>query len=256
MYRFVLKKKFVVWFFIGIATVAALSIVSCDDEEDDVTGYTGSRPISDNPDDEDDTYDGITKATPHGSELLAAEDGPEESALDVPEINLNTFQLEITGSVQVQTYLNWNEILAYPATYTDTILMYCVDGWEVYGKWKGILVRDLLIDAGIFPQAEYIYFTCVDGYSTSLPVSYIMNYDIILAYEVNDSLLQKHDGFPLRLISYGKFGYKWAKWVKRVEALSFLQLGYWEMRGFSDEANVALKRRRYYEGSRARELEY
>jgi DMSO/TMAO reductase YedYZ molybdopterin-dependent catalytic subunit len=202
------------------------------------------------------TIDVTKMMTPGGEKLQPAEDGPVRSALGEPAIDLATFKLEITGLVDSSYFLTWTQIRDMPAVYSDTILMYCVEGWEVWGDWKGTLVKDLLDKAHVQPDGEYVLFTGVDGYTTALPVSYLRRYNAILAYEVNRSPLKEHDGFPLRLVAFGKFGYKWAKWVNKLEVMNKSQIGYWEGYGFSDEANVPLTRRVYYEGQNARPLEY
>jgi DMSO/TMAO reductase YedYZ molybdopterin-dependent catalytic subunit len=78
----------------------------------------------------------------------------------------------------------------------------------------------------------------------------------MLAYQVNNAPLQMRDGFPLRLIAFGKYGYKWAKWVTKLSVMSESQLGYWEKLGYSDQANVSLDRRRFYEGDTVQALFY
>ena len=79
--------------------------------------------------------------TPGGEKLLPAEEGPERNALGVPAIDLKTYKLEVTGLVDSSLSLTWNDIKAMPASQSSTILMYCVDGWEVYGIWEGIVIR-------------------------------------------------------------------------------------------------------------------
>jgi DMSO/TMAO reductase YedYZ molybdopterin-dependent catalytic subunit len=143
-----------------------------------------------------------------------------------------------------------------PAAYTDTMIMYCVEGWEVWGTWKGVLIKDLLDKASLQADGEYVLFECRDGYKTALPISYLETYNAMLAYQVNHALLQKHDGFPLRLIAFGKYGYKWAKWVTKLSVLNESQLGYWEKLGYSDQADVSLDRRRFYEGDTVKPLIY
>ena len=197
--------------------------------------------------DDNSNVDAISMATTNGGTIKPAEEGPERSALGVPTIDLNTFRLEVTGLVDSSFSLTWKEIQFMPAYYTDTIIMYCVEGWEVWGNWQGISLYDLVSRAHLQPGAEYILFSCVDGYSTALPISDLINNFAILAYRVNGYPLKEHDGFPLRLIAFGKFGYKWAKWVTKLEVMDQSQLGYWEYQGYSDEADVPIERRRRYE---------
>lgn len=227
----------------SILFVILISFFNCGDDNNLDGGYNG-------------IVDATNMATPNGGKLNPAESGPERSALGVPTINLNTFQLEITGLVDSSFFLTWDEIRALPETFSDTILMYCVEGWEVWGNWKGILVKDLLDKAHVQPEGDYILFECAEGYTTALPISYLVKYNALLAYQVNGAPMQEHDGFPLRLVAFGKFGYKWAKWVNKLEVMDMSQTGFWEKRGYSDKADVPISRRSYYEGQNVKPLEY
>ena len=200
--------------------------------------------------------DGITMATPEGGELKPAEEGPVRSALGVPSIDLETFQLTINGLVDSSYSLNWEEIQELKPAYTGFMIMYCVEGWEVWGKWEGVLIKDLLDKAHVQTGGEYILFECVEGYKTALPIAYLVKYNSMLAYQVNGAPLQSQDGFPLRLIAFGKFGYKWAKWVDKLTVMDESQRGYWEKLGYDDRADVPLDRRRFYEGDSIKPLSY
>lgn len=193
----------------SILVVLIISLLSCGKDKHSKEGYDG-------------IVDATTMVTPNGGKLNPAETGPVRSALGVPDIDLNTFQLEITGLVDSSFSLSWEEIQAMPESNTDTIIMYCVEGWEVWGSWKGILVKDLLDKAHLQAKGDYVLFECAEGYTTALPISYLLKYNAILAYQVNDSPLQVHDGFPLRLVAFGKFGYKWAKWVKKTGSYGYV----------------------------------
>ncbi len=198
----------------------------------------------------------INMLTPGGERLLPAEQGPVRTALEEPAIDLNTYKLEITGLVDLSYSLTWEEIQQLPVANSDTILMYCVEGWEVWGDWEGILINDLLDKAHVQPEGKYILFSSVEGYKTSFPISYLKKYKAILAYNVNGSPLKESDGFPLRLIAFGKYGYKWEKWVNKLEVVNQSQIGYWEGYGYPDRADVPIIRRSYYEGVKAEPLVY
>lgn len=202
------------------------------------------------------TDDVTTMATPKGQKLQPAEKGPIRSALGQPEIDLDKFKLTIDGLVDSIVTLNWQEIRQLPAVRSDTILMYCVEGWEVWGNWKGIRVSDLLDIAQPHDSATHILFHCLDKYTTGLEIAYLEKYQSILAWEVNGQLLQEHDGLPLRLVNFGKLGYKWAKWVTRIQVMDRPRIGFWESHGYGDRADVPLNRRKYYEGETAEPLNY
>ncbi|MFC2075530.1 molybdopterin-dependent oxidoreductase [candidate division KSB1 bacterium] len=202
-------------------------------------------------------YSDVTSmATPHGERLRAAEDGPIRSALGTPVIIPDSVHLTVHGLVDSSFTLDWNDIQGRPAAYSDTMLMYCVEGWEVWGNWKGISVAELLADASPHPNAGFVEFQCIDGYTTSHSIAYLTKYNAMLAYEVNGDFLSADDGFPLRLVAFGKFGYKWAKWVKGLEVMEGPRPGFWESRGYADQAHVPIDRRRHYEGPDAQPLEY
>lgn len=231
-----------------MAVISISSFSSCVEDKEIVTHETEAKTKE--------RIDGLTMATPNGGKLKSAGEGPIRSVLGEPKIYLETFQLSISGLVDSSYSLSWDEINELPAAYTDTMIMYCVDGWEVWGNWKGVLISDLLDKAHVQSDGNYVLFESIDGYKTALPISYLEKYNSMLAYQVNYGPLQDHDGFPLRLIAFGKYGYKWAKWVSKLRIINESQLGYWEKLGFSDQANVSLDRRRYYEGDSINPLEY
>lgn len=207
-------------------------------------------------DDSNEEPDGISMVTPDGGKLKSALEGPIRSALGEPAISLETFRLKVDGLVDASFSLSFGEIQELPATSTDTMIMYCVEGWEVWGIWKGVLIKDLFDKAGVQNGGEFVLFASPDGYQTAMPISYLVKYNAMLAYQVNNSPLQKHDGFPLRLIAFGKFGYKWAKWINKLTVIEKSQLGYWERYGYSDQGDVPVKRRRFYEGDGIEPLDY
>jgi len=79
-----------------------------------------------------------------------------------------------------------------------------------------------------------VIFYAADGYSTSLPLDYIEDRDILLAYSMNGVTLPAERGFPFQLVAEDRWGYKWIKWVTRIEVSDDPSYrGYWEKRGFS-----------------------
>ena len=234
-----------------VAIIVSISLPGCEPDRKTGTENTGPDTTGNTS-----VFDWKTMLTPRGEKLKPSEEGPVRSALGEPIVELATFELEISGLVDSSYLLTWDDIQAFPAVYTDTMLMYCVEGWEVFGKWKGILVKDLLDKARVKTGGEYILFSSVDGYKTALSIAYLEKYNAMLAYEVNGAPLKVQNGFPLRLIAYGKLGYKWAKWVNKLEAVNQLQAGYWESFGYSERADVSVKRRIYYEGQDTKPLDY
>jgi DMSO/TMAO reductase YedYZ molybdopterin-dependent catalytic subunit len=102
-----------------------------------------------------------------------------------------------------------------------------------------MLISDLLDQAQPLPEAKVVIFHAYDGYTTSLPLDYIVDNDILLAYKMNDVILPPERGFPFELVAEDKWGYKWIKWVTTLELSDDVNYeGYWESRGFSDSGDL------------------
>lgn len=98
---------------------------------------------------------------------------------------------------------------------------------------------DLLDQTGIDPRAEVAIFHAYDGYTTSLPIGYVRNNSILMAYKMNDVVLPPERGFPFQLVAESKYGYKWIKWIVKIELSDDVSYkGYWESRGFPNDATV------------------
>ena len=101
----------------------------------------------------------------------------------------------------------------------------------------GVLLTDLLSSVQIKQSAETVVFRCADGYYTSLPLHELFQRRAFLAYEVNGKKVSRF-GSPLRLVVPGKYGYKWAKWVVRIELVTGFPKGYWEQKGLPSRGRI------------------
>ena len=114
-----------------------------------------------------------------------------------------------------------------------------MEGWEVTILWEGLLISDILDDAGVRPDATTVIFYAADGYSTSLPLDYVREQNLIMAYQMNGVTLPPERGFPFQLVAEDRWGYKWIKWITRIEVRSDPSYrGYWESRGYSQEGDL------------------
>ncbi|HUL61884.1 MAG TPA: molybdopterin-dependent oxidoreductase, partial [Methanocella sp.] len=89
------------------------------------------------------------------------------------------------------------------------------------------------------PGAKTVKFYAADGYSTSFPLSYIVDNDVLMAFAMNNVTLPPERGYPFQLVAEGKWGYKWIKWITRIEVSDDARLtGYWESRGYSGSGDL------------------
>lgn len=173
-----------------------------------------------------------------GEKLSSINDFQENSIGGPQHVDAAKYRLQITGMVENPVDYTYNQIINDYQTYEKAVQLDCVEGWSVNILWQGILVKDLLAEAKVKPEAKIIIFQAADGYTTSLPVDYIVNNNIIIAYKMNGVTLPPERGFPFELVAESKWGYKWVKWVTKIELSDDVNYrGYWEQRGYSNSGD-------------------
>jgi DMSO/TMAO reductase YedYZ molybdopterin-dependent catalytic subunit len=155
-------------------------------------------------------------------------------------INNETYRLVVDGLVDNPLSLSYADLLAYPQV-SKLVDLVCVEGWRFTAKWTGPSLNSIFADAGVKPEARIaIFYTADDskGY-TSLDLGYIQENNIIIALKDNDIALPPDRGFPFQVVAEGKWGYKWAKWVTRIELSADTSFrGFWESVGYSNDASI------------------
>jgi DMSO/TMAO reductase YedYZ molybdopterin-dependent catalytic subunit len=161
-------------------------------------------------------------------------------ALQVPQIDPDSWQLKITGLVDTEITIGYAELLALPLTEHITTIA-CVSN-EVGGglignaTWLGYPIRELLAQAGPKAGADMVLSSGPDGFSAGTPIEVLTdpNRQALLAVGMNGEPLPTEHGFPARMIVPGLFGYVSAtKWVTEMKVTRFADAeGYWTPRGW------------------------
>jgi DMSO/TMAO reductase YedYZ molybdopterin-dependent catalytic subunit len=174
-----------------------------------------------------------------GQQLSSINDFRENSILGPQYINLEDYQLKITGLVETPIAYTYDNVINNFDHYKKVVTLHCVEGWSVKLLWEGMLVRDVIEEAGPLSTVKVIIFHSYDGYSTSFPIEYVMDNDIIMAYKMNDITIPQQRGFPFQLVAEDKWGYKWAKWITEIELSDDENyMGFWESRGYSNSGSL------------------
>ncbi|MCW4028679.1 MAG: molybdopterin-dependent oxidoreductase [Candidatus Bathyarchaeota archaeon] len=174
-----------------------------------------------------------------GEDLSSVGDIRENTVKGIQYINGSTYRLQISGKVNQTAEYTYDQVLNDFPSYQKVVTLYCVEGWSAKILWEGVLVSDLLEHAGVDSNATTVIFYASDNYSTALPLSYIADNQILLAYKVNDITLPPERGFPFQLVAESQYGYKWIKWVTQIEVSDNPDyLGYWESRGLPNNATI------------------
>ena len=173
-----------------------------------------------------------------GKDLSSIADFRENSIKGPQYIDIDTYRLKIDGLVDKPVELTYEEVLENKQ-YKKMVRLNCVEGWSVDILWEGILLKDLFAEVDVKDGANTVIFHSEDGYTTSLPLQTILDRDLLLAYKMNDVVIPPERGFPFQLVAEDKLGYKWAKWITRIELSDDVNYrGYWEQRGFDNDAEI------------------
>jgi DMSO/TMAO reductase YedYZ molybdopterin-dependent catalytic subunit len=186
----------------------------------------------------DDSIEEVEINEYEGEKLGSIDDFRENSIKGIQEIDIDKYRLLIDGLVDEEKTYSYSE-LQEKNHIKKLITLNCVTGWSVKALWEGIPLVELLDELNINKEANTLIFYSPDGYSTSLPISYIQENNIIIADKVNDIQLPPRQGFPFQLIAEEKYGYKWRRWIERIEISSNSDYeGYWEAKGYSNSAEI------------------
>jgi hypothetical protein len=118
-------------------------------------------------------------------------------------------------------------------------------GGELWGNahWRGVKLRDLLLQAGVRTDALKAVFSAADDYKDSIKLSAALNPDTLLAWEMNGEPLKSEHGFPARLLIPGIYGMKNVKWLKGITIVNSEFLGFWQNQGWDDAASYQTESR-------------
>lgn len=154
----------------------------------------------------------------------------------VPDIDLTTCTLAVDGAVESPLLLRYTELLELPSQ-SRRLRMDCVGGFRNNIEVRGIVLAELLTRARPLDGARRAIFYCADGYFESSSLADLDAAGAMLVFETNGEQSERL-GYPLRVAIPGKYGYKWAKWVQRIEIVTHDRKGYWPQRGLPDRADV------------------
>ncbi len=162
----------------------------------------------------------------------------------VPDVKVDqaTWRLRIFGNVEKELELSLAEIQQMPVV-REMRTLECISnpvGGDLISNavWEGVRMAELLDLAGVKPDTTELVFRGADDYHTSIPLELARDERSVLAYRMNDEPLPSEHGAPLRALWPGRYGMKQPKWIVSIEAITGQYLGYWEQKGWSNEAYI------------------
>jgi DMSO/TMAO reductase YedYZ molybdopterin-dependent catalytic subunit len=168
-----------------------------------------------------------------------------DTALSVPEINAEDWELRVHGLVEREVRLSFQDLLDARLVESHVSLT-CVSnpvGGNLAGnaKWLGMPIREVLKMAGPTAGADMVLSTSIDGFSASTPLEVLQDgRDAMLAIGMNGEALPLEHGYPVRMVVPGLYGFVSAtKWVVDLEVTRFADSkAYWTQRGWSERGPI------------------
>ena len=187
------------------------------------------------------TADPLYQRLPPGQTLV--KDWPVLDLGNQPRIAPEAFRLDVDGAVATKLSLNWAEFQALPQQ--DSVSdMHCVTQWSRYDNhWSGVPAAALIERAGPRPEASHVVLHAVDGYTTNLRLDQFLQPDVFLVSTWEGKPLSREHGGPVRVLVPRLYLWKSAKWVRRIEVVAQDRPGFWEVRGYNNNADPWLEER-------------
>jgi DMSO/TMAO reductase YedYZ molybdopterin-dependent catalytic subunit len=154
-----------------------------------------------------------------------------------PNVTAEKFRLDLDGLVETRLHLTLDDFMALPQT--DSVSdMHCVTQWSRYDNhWQGVAARTLLELARPKPEARHVVFHAHDGYTTNLRLDQFDQPDAFLVHRWEGKPIPRQHGGPVRVLIPRLYLWKSAKWLRRIELTAQDRPGFWEVRGYHNNAD-------------------
>ncbi len=151
---------------------------------------------------------------------------------DVKPVDGTRWTLELAGAIGDKRPWTVGQLAALPQQ--DEIIRHvCVEGWDYIGQWSGVPLGAFLKRVGADLSAKYVSFKTADDYPSSIDMATALHPQTLLAMQYARETLPDPFGYPLRLRTATKLGFKNPKWITAIEVSNTYTGGYWENLGFN-----------------------
>lgn len=175
----------------------------------------------------------------------AVRDFPVLHVGEVPRFDPKTWRFRIGGEVDNPVELDWEKFASLPTKIVRTDI-HCVTRWTKFDTtWEGVPFSEIVRIGKPKPGVRFVLTHGAGGYSANLPLAIASGDDVLFAYKYEGELLEPIHGGPLRMFAPKRYFWKSTKWCTGVEFLNDDRPGFWELRGYSNDADP-WKEERYW----------
>lgn len=187
--------------------------------------------------------DELASRLPPGQYLVR--DFPVLHVGGVPPFDPLTWSFRVNGLVERPQEFTWEQFSALPSR-SVTADIHCVTRWSKFDTtWTGVPFRDLMRLVGVKSEARFVVTHGANAYTANLPLAVVDNEVVILAHTYEGKPLEPIHGGPLRMLVPSRYFWKSTKWCTGVEFVAEDQPGFWEVRGYHNDADP-WKEQRYW----------
>jgi DMSO/TMAO reductase YedYZ molybdopterin-dependent catalytic subunit len=177
----------------------------------------------------------LAKRTPPGQSLTTK--WPVLTYGLTPKFNPKTWTFRCFGLVDEEVVWTWDEFLALPRTEVHCDI-HCVTRWSrLDNRFEGVHIREIMKRVRLKPEAKFVMIHADPDYTTNLPLSDLVDDDVVLALTHDGKDLEPDHGGPLRLVVPKLYFWKSAKWLRGLEFLDVNPPGFWEVNGYHMRAD-------------------
>lgn len=168
---------------------------------------------------------------------------PVLHAGSVPKIDLEKWDLSVTGEVERDLTLTWEQLLELPSREV-TVDIHCVTRWSRFDTtFKGVHWSELAKLVSPKPSARFVIAHAEQGFTSNMPIDAIEDENALIAYEADGDPLTPDHGWPVRLLVPSRYFWKSAKWLRGLELRSTDEPGFWERYGYHNDADFTKEQR-------------
>ena len=177
-----------------------------------------------------------------------------DTELTSPRVDANSWKLSVKGAVDNPIEISYKELTNMPTQEAD-ITLSCVSnsvggGLISNGRWTGVLLSDVLKEAGVAPDkinkaSEQLVGRSVDGWTAGFKTKLALDgRKALVAFGLNGDQLPVQHGYPVRLVVPGLYGYVSAtKWLSEIELTNWNFDAYWIQRTWAKKGPVKTQSR-------------
>jgi len=161
-----------------------------------------------------------------------------------PEIAPEMWTLQLAGEIDAPQTIDWQNFMKLPQREVIADI-HCVTHWTRFDvMWQGVAAKEIVALARPKAGVKFVVLHSTDGYTTNLPLEVLLDDDVLFANQLNGEAVPREHGGPVRVVVPKRYFWKSAKWVSAIHFHLTDQPGYWEVRGYHNDADP-FKEQRY-----------